>query len=147
MRRSFILFPLGPVLLLAGSGACGGNVVVDGQGGAGGTATTTTTLTSGQGGGVANPGETVGSGAGGSTTSCESCASRVSGGSVTVVSMSAVCPGASQDAFDALTSCVCGTTCQASCTGNVCIGAGASTPCTSCVDASCKSEIVACSQN
>jgi hypothetical protein len=63
-----------------------------------------------------------------------------------------VCPGASADAYNKLTQCVCsvGGACYFSCVGNVCIGFMASFGCNNCVQDSqqgCGAQLATCVQN
>ena len=150
MRRSFMLLLPGSALLLALSGACGGNVVLDGQGGSGGAMTSTsvgttgtshTVTSTGAGAGPTNPGT-------GGATSCISCASRfMEFESGVKTSLDPVCAGSSQDAFNALLSCACSSSCASACAVNACVHQAITMSCVDCLAQSCSGPSSVCNSN
>jgi len=155
MRRPSILpllLVLGSLSLLTGAGACGGNVVVDGEQGSGvggapstsaSSSSTGTTATGGFGGAVP-PGPTTGTGVG---PACTTCAEHLVDLEMGLPSTLGPCTAEATSAEDDLSSCVCAGACKTACVGNACIGEPASGPCLACIDASCASQIATCKSN
>jgi hypothetical protein len=72
---------------------------------------------------------------------CGTCASVFVNGGI-------VCgPGASSDAFDALSFCACADTCASACGGNLCVNTPADEMCGECVTANCADEQKTCAEN
>ncbi len=154
MRQSFILLLLGSALTITGSLACGGNVVVDGNGtsgagGAGGTATTSTTTVTGVGGlggvgGAIPPGSSTGNGL---PANCVTCAARLLAFEEGVPNNVPLCTGAAATANDALNACACADRCATECAANACIAQPVSTPCLDCLPTSCAQQVATCMNN
>jgi Putative metal-binding motif len=93
-----------------------------------------------------NPDAGAGGSGGSGNTECVTCGQAVATGGLVAPSLP-FCTSAGQEAFDVLKTCVCSTTCPDTCTTNVCQGSMATTVCSECVQTSCNTQNLACSDN
>jgi hypothetical protein len=136
--------------------ACGGTVKVDddsaGSGGDGGTGQASSSSV------TTNASSTVSSSSTGipsvassstgpistSTGPCESCGEALANQQLPA---SNLCPGVSQQAYDALFACVCASVCAGACTDNLCLGNGITDQCGQCIQNSCFNELNTCAND
>jgi hypothetical protein len=137
------IFLGGTVTVALALASCGGNVVVDSPGATGGTTTTSSTTHTTTSGTTPTVTVTVGVSSSGGTCS-PSCNQTLNNGgpapcSTTVALM----------AYGTLLGCACTSTsaCAMSCTSNFCLHVAASSPCRSCLQASCGSAFMTCEAN